>query len=148
MIARPSWARTWMDVAEVVSRRATCPRASCGAVLVNPEQQLIATGYNGAPRRGDHCIDVGCYLVNGSCKRAVHAEMNAIYQAARNGISLAGSILICTHRPCIQCMPGIIQVGIKRIVYRDPYDTDESLPFVVASAQKNNIMLQQMREDD
>mgnify|MGYP003475161184 FL=1 len=72
--------------------------------------------------------------------------MNAIYQAARNGISLVGSYLYCTHRPCIHCMPGIIQVGITTVVYLNPYETDESLPFVAATAAKNGINLVSYKE--
>lgn len=142
MNQRPSWDETWMDVAVIASRRSTCGRASCGAVIVTLDNQLISTGYNGAPRHHDHCTEVGCYLVAGSCKRAIHAEMNAIYQAARVGASLNGSTLYCTHRPCIHCFPAIVQVGIQRVVYSQPYLTDGSFAFIQEQAARSGIKLQ------
>ena len=78
-------------MAKLVSSRATCPRASCGCVIVSADNRLLTTGYNGSLPREPHCIDVGCELVGGHCTRAIHSELNAVTQAVKYGISLRGS---------------------------------------------------------
>lgn len=109
-----------MDIARTVGTRATCPRASVGAVLVR-QHRILTTGYNGAPRRTGHCTDVGCEMVGGHCLRAVHAEANALVQAALHGVSLEDATAYCTHQPCINCAKLLISAGITKIVFRDPY---------------------------
>ncbi len=89
-MSRPSWDEYFMQVAFVVATRATCPRRSVGAVIVL-DKRILATGYNGAPRGLAHCTEVGCHLVAGHCIRALHAEQNAILQAAMNGVSTRGA---------------------------------------------------------
>ena len=90
---RPSWDDYFYGLANLVAERSTCPRAKCGCIVVDPDtHDILATGYNGAPRGLDHCTDVGCKMEDGHCQRAIHAEVNAIAQAARRGISLNRSV--------------------------------------------------------
>lgn len=109
-----------MDIARTVATRATCPRASVGAVLTR-DKRILTTGYNGAPRGVSHCLDVGCTMVDGHCLRATHAEANAIVQGALHGVSLQGATAYCTHEPCAGCTKLLISAGVVRIVYRDAY---------------------------
>jgi len=117
---RPDWDEYFMHVAESVATRATCPRASVGAVLVR-EHRILTTGYNGAPRGVAHCSEAGCEIVGDHCIRAVHAEANAIVQGALHGVGLEGAIAYCTHQPCVGCAKLFISAGVLKIVYRDPY---------------------------
>jgi dCMP deaminase len=109
-----------MEIARTVATRATCPRASVGAVLVR-EHRILTTGYNGAPRHVAHCTEAGCELDNNHCIRATHAEANAIVQGALHGVSLEGSTAYCTHQPCVNCAKLLISAGITKIVYLRPY---------------------------
>ena len=132
MKSRPSSDRYFIDIANVVATRTTCLRHAVGAVLAR-DQQILATGYNGAPSGTEHCLDIGCIRIrenipsgkNHEKCRAVHAEQNAIIQAAIHGVSIAGATLYCTHQPCILCAKMLINSGIKRIVFEHAYpDTD------------------------
>ncbi len=109
-----------MEIARTVATRATCPRASVGAVLTR-ERRILTTGYNGAPRGVAHCTEAECLLVDGHCLRATHAEANAIVQGALHGVSLQGATAYCTHQPCAGCSKLLISAGIVRIVYADAY---------------------------
>jgi dCMP deaminase len=109
-----------MEIARTVATRATCPRASVGAVLTR-ERRILTTGYNGAPRGVAHCTEAGCMLVDGHCQRATHAEANAIVQGALHGVSLEGATAYCTHQPCSGCSKLLISAGVVRIVYADAY---------------------------
>ena len=105
----------WMAMAELVSRRATCPRATCGAVLVDTDGYLVSSGYNGAPSGMEHCHDVGCQLENDHCQRAIHAEMNAIAQAAIRGVSVRGCVMYVYsdyRTVCKECMKLIRACGV------------------------------------
>lgn len=117
---RPGWDEYFMQIAHTVATRATCPRASVGAVLVR-EHRILTTGYNGAPRGVAHCTEVGCTLENGHCMRAAHAEANAIVQAALHGVNVADSTAYCTHQPCVNCSKLLISAGVRKIVYEMPY---------------------------
>lgn len=129
---RPNWNQYFMDAVHQKASRATCLRGQVGAVIVK-NQHEIATGYNGAPRGLPHCLDVGCLLhesilPDGSkdvnCTRIVHAEANAISQAARFGTSIDGAEMYVTHSPCIHCIKLIVNAGIWRVFYRKPYRLD------------------------
>jgi dCMP deaminase len=117
---RPGWDEYFMEIARTVATRATCPRASVGAVLTRA-RRILTTGYNGAPRGVAHCSDAGCIMVDGHCLRATHAEANAIVQGALHGVSLEGATAYCTHQPCSGCSKLLISAGVVRIVYRDAY---------------------------
>lgn len=125
---RPGWDEYFMQVAEVVSRRSTCLRRSIGAVIVR-DKRILTTGYNGAPSGLAHCTDIGCLreklgVPSGErteiC-RGLHAEQNAIIQAAKYGISVEGSTIYSTTEPCSLCAKMLINAGITRVVYDVPY---------------------------
>ncbi len=117
-----------MDITELVAGRATCLRRRVGAVLVR-DQRIVATGYNGAPTGVRHCLEVGCLreemgIPSGErhelC-RGLHAEQNAIIQAALHGVSIEGATLYCTTMPCIICSKMLINARVAAIVYREGY---------------------------
>lgn len=113
----------FMKIAETVSERSTCPRLAVGAILVK-DDHIISTGYNGAPRGAAHCIEAGCVLHKDRCVAVVHAEVNAIIQAALHGTSTSGTVMFVTHQPCINCIKIIINAGITHIIYKHEYKTD------------------------
>ena len=117
-----------MDITHLVAKRATCLRRQVGAVLVK-DKKILATGYNGAPSRLEHCLEIGCLrekqgIPSGErhelC-RGLHAEQNAIIQAAYHGVEIRGATLYCTNHPCIICSKMIINAGIEKVVYEDGY---------------------------
>jgi dCMP deaminase len=117
---RPGWDEYFMEIARTVATRATCPRASVGAILTR-RHRILTTGYNGAPRGVAHCLEAGCTMVDGHCLRATHAEANAIVQGALHGVSLEGATAYCTHQPCSGCSKLLISAGVERIVFEDAY---------------------------
>jgi len=120
MSARPSFDEMFMGIAHQVSTRSTCQRLKVGAVLVDTNNRIISTGYNGSPKNTPHCLDVGCLLNDQQrCVRCVHAELNALLVASR--ICLDGCTIYVTHQPCEGCIKAIIQVGITRVVYANSY---------------------------
>jgi len=104
----------------LASERATCPRMHCGCVIVK-ERYVLSTGYNGSLPGLDHCEDVGCLVVDGHCVRTNHAEMNALAQAAKHGVSLDGSTAYVTNLPCTTCAKALIAAGIRRVVVFSDY---------------------------
>ncbi len=125
---RPSWETYFMDIAMLVAKRATCIRRSVGAVIVK-EKRILSTGYNGVPTGLEHCIDLGCLreklnVPSGEkhelC-RGIHAEQNAIIQAALHGVSIKGASLFCTNLPCSICTKMIINAGLQKIYYLSGY---------------------------
>ena len=125
---RPEWEVYFLKIARLASTRSTCLRRRVGAVLVK-EKNILATGYNGAPSGVPHCLDVGCLreqekIPSGErhelC-RGLHAEQNAIIQAACHGVSIQGSILFCTNFPCVICSKMLINAGIRTLYYLDGY---------------------------
>ncbi len=125
-MARPSWDEYFMELAQVVAKRSTCNRRSVGTVLVR-DKRILTTGYNGSPSGLPHCTDVGCLIVDGHCVRAIHAEQNAIIQAALHGINLRGATCYVTSSPCVHCAKMLIAAGIERIVYMDSYTEEIGL---------------------
>ena len=124
MKKRIDWDQYFMVQAALLASRSTCKRLSVGAVLVR-DKRIIAGGYNGAVSGDDHCIDEGCYLRDGHCVRTIHAEMNAILQCARFGMSTDGASLYVTDFPCLQCTKSLLQAGIKVIKYIRNYHYDD-----------------------
>jgi len=125
---RPDWDTYFMDMAKLASRRSSCLRRAVGAVLVK-DRRLLATGYNGVPSGVTHCEVTGCLreklnVPSGErhelC-RGLHAEQNAIIQAAFHGVSIRDAVLYCTNLPCIICAKMLINAGVRRIVYLDGY---------------------------
>lgn len=125
-MSRPGWDEYFLDMAALAASRSTCVRRQVGAVLVK-DQRVIATGYNGSLRGQPHCTDAGCLMVGGHCKRTVHAELNALLQCALHGASSRGSVLFTTAFPCLDCAQALVQAGVDRVVYRDPYPDPHSL---------------------
>jgi len=121
--ARPSWDEYFLKLAMLASERATCPRMHCGCVLVK-DKNVVATGYNGSIPGDDHCEDVGCLVINNHCERTVHAEMNALVQAAKRGHGVEGTTAYITNMSCTNCAKALIAAGVKRIViFSDFHDT-------------------------
>ena len=108
----------FMEMADVVSKRATCPRKHVGAIIVK-DKDIISTGYNGAPKKLEQCDEVGCLMKDGHCIRVIHAEMNALLQAGKEA---KGATLYCTCLPCEICFKLCIQAGIKKIIYSEEYN--------------------------
>ena len=123
MAKRPDWDEYFLKLAMLASERATCPRMHCGCILARGKN-VISTGYNGSIPGDDHCEDVGCLVVDNHCVRTVHAEMNALVQAARWGTSTDGATAYVTNMPCTTCAKALISAGVKRIVvFSDFHDT-------------------------
>ncbi|MDP2237303.1 MAG: cytidine/deoxycytidylate deaminase family protein [Bacteroidales bacterium] len=129
MHIRPSWDEYFLKLADSVASRATCDRGRSGCVIVK-DKQILVTGYVGSPRGLPHCDEVGHLMkkvihedgsVTQHCVRTVHAEQNAITQAARRGIALEGSTLYCRMTPCRTCAMLIINCGIERVVCERKY---------------------------
>ena len=129
MSGRLSWDQYFLTITRQVAERSTCTRAKVGAVIVR-DKSILATGYNGAPAGLPHCIDVGCLVYTSrtpagdteeNCFRTIHAEINAIAQAARNGSSIQDADIYITHTPCIHCLKVLVNTGIRRVFYEHEY---------------------------
>jgi dCMP deaminase len=125
---RPSWDTYFMNITALVAQRSTCTRRAVGAIIVK-DKRILSTGYNGAPSGIRHCLEVGCLreslqVPSGErhelC-RGIHAEQNAIIQAAYHGVSVKDALLYCTNQPCAICAKMIINAGIKKIYYQSGY---------------------------
>lgn len=145
---RISWDEYFMRFAELAATRTTCLRRSVGAVIVK-DKHILATGYNGAPKKVPHCKDLGGCLreklnvpsgERHELCRALHAEQNAIIQCAMSGQNIEGATIYITHQPCIICSKMIINAGIKRIVVREGYP-DNLAKQILSEAGLSIIML-------
>lgn len=119
-----SWHSYFIGLAEAVATRATCDRAHVGVVFVI-DRRVVVTGYNGAVQNADHCDDVGHLMIEGHCKRTVHAEANAICDAAKRGIALKGSSVYLTHTPCFDCAKLLVSVGVSSVYCKCQYRVDD-----------------------
>jgi len=120
---RPVWDKYFLKLAMLASERATCPRMHCGCVLVK-DRFVLATGYNGSLPGQPHCEDVGCLVVDNHCVRTNHAEINALVQAARHGVTIKGATAYITNMSCTTCAKALIASGISRVVvFSDFHDT-------------------------
>ena len=134
---RPSWDEYFLQLALQAATRSTCLRRQVGAVLVR-DKRLLATGYNGAPRGTAHCLDIGCLrerlgIPSGERQelcRAIHAEQNAIIQAAVHGVAIEGAVLYTTLHPCILCAKMLINCGVHEIHYLEGYPDELSLSMI------------------
>jgi dCMP deaminase len=129
MSERLSWHQYFLTITRQVAERSTCNRAKVGAVIVR-DKNILATGYNGAPAGMPHCTEVGCLIyqsktptgdIEENCFRTIHAEINAIAQAAKNGASIKDADIYITHTPCIHCLKVLVNTGIRRIFYEREY---------------------------
>jgi len=146
-MVRPSWDDYFMDIARLVAHRSTCLRRQVGAVMVK-SKHVLATGYNGTPSGITHCSETGCLrdqlkVPSGErhelC-RGLHAEQNAIIQAARHGIDINGATLYCTHSPCIICSKMLINAGIEQIVYIHGYPDQMSLDMIGEAGIETRVL--------
>lgn len=134
---RPTWDEYFMQITRQVARRSTCLRRQVGAVIVK-DKRILATGYNGAPSGFAHCCETGCLreklgIPSGERQeicRGLHAEQNAIIQAALHGVSVAGADIYCTHQPCITCAKMIINAGLRRAICLDAYPDELARSFL------------------
>ena len=147
---RPSWDEYFMQICHLVGQRSTCLRRQVGALIVR-DKHILTTGYNGVPSGLPHCEEVGCIrqkqnIPSGTrhelC-RGVHAEQNAIIQAAIHGISIQNATLYCTILPCVLCTKIIINAKIKRIVIADLYPDELSLEML----KEANIKIEVLSSD-
>ena len=131
--SRPDWDSYFLELLEPLSRRATCDRGRSSAIIVSAQNTILTTGYVGSAPGDRHCDEVGHLMItiteeNGSqhqhCVRTLHAEENAILQAAMDGVALRGATLYCKMVPCVNCARRIVRVGIKRVVAQKKYHSD------------------------
>ncbi len=123
MKKRPDWDEYFLKLAMLASERSTCPRMHCGCVLVK-DKNVIATGYNGSIPGDEHCDEAGCIIIDNHCVRTVHAEMNALIQAARRGHPVDGATAYITNMSCTTCAKALISAGVKRVViFSEFHDT-------------------------
>ncbi|MFC1767206.1 cytidine/deoxycytidylate deaminase family protein [Candidatus Margulisiibacteriota bacterium] len=128
MSSRPSWDEYFMEITQVVAKRATCTKRNVGAVIVK-DHRVLSSGYNGTPKGIEHCDKRGCLRKEQNVPsgqrhelcRGLHAEQNAIIQAAWHGVKIKDSTMYCTHQPCIICVKMMINAGIKELVYSGGY---------------------------
>ena len=139
---RPSWDEYFMEIAHTVSKRATCDRGRSGCIIAR-DRQILVTGYVGSPKGLPHCDESGHQMkkvlhedghTTMHCVRTVHAEQNAICQAARLGISIEGATLYCRMTPCRVCAMLIINCGIKRVVCEKKYHAGQESETMFAEA--------------
>lgn len=147
---RPSWDDYFMQIVELVKTRSTCLRRQVGSIIVK-DKRILTTGYNGSPKNCAHCEDVGCLreqlnVPSGEkhelC-RAIHAEQNALIQAAQSGISVDGATMYSSLQPCSLCAKLIINAGIKKVVFKGVYPDDLAMTLL----NEANIELVNLDED-
>jgi dCMP deaminase len=137
-MARAGWDEYFMSIARQVASRSTCDRKAVGAVLVR-DRAILSTGYNGSIRGLPHCDDVGHMMEGDHCVATIHAEANAIIQAARNGVRVGDATLYVTASPCWNCFKILANAGVRRIVYDEFYGDDR----IVETSQQLGIELVQ-----
>lgn len=126
--SRASWDEYFMAIARQVATRSTCDRKHVGAVIVR-DRMILATGYNGSLRGLPHCDEIGHLMDGGHCVRTVHAEANAIVQAARSGVRLEGGEIYVTASPCFGCFKLIANAGLARVVFGEFYRDERIFEF-------------------
>ena len=155
MPARPDWDEYFMEIAEVVRKRSTCLRRKVGAIIVK-DSRILATGYNGAPAGVPHCGEVGCLRAQLNVPsgerhelcRGIHAEQNAIVQAAYLGVSIDGSTLYCTNQPCVLCAKMLINAGVKRIVIKEGYPDELAQKMLAEAGLRVELIGEKSEETD
>jgi dCMP deaminase len=141
---RISWNQYFMAQSHLLALRSTCSRLKVGATIVR-DKRIIAGGYNGSTSGSDHCIEEGCYVVDGHCIRTIHAEMNSILQCAKFGVETAGSEIYVTHFPCLNCSKAIIQSGIKKVYYSEDY---KNHPYAIELFKQSGVNVEQVELQD
>lgn len=136
MKTRATWQEYFMNIAKIVSERSTCDRAYVGCVLVNKDNRIVSTGYNGSISGNPQCDEIGHTMRDGHCIATIHAEMNALLYCSKEGIAVKNSVCYVTHFPCLNCTKALIQAGISKIYYETGYRIDE---YAVKLLDRNNI---------
>ena len=119
-MTRVSWEQYFMNIAKEIATRSTCDRKHVGAIIVR-DRTILSTGYNGSIRGMPHCDEVGHLIEDGHCVATIHAETNAILQAAKNGVRIEGGEIYITASPCWSCFKMLANTGIKKIYYGEFY---------------------------
>ena len=146
--SRPGWNSYFMEIAHIVSKRSTCLRRNVGAVIVK-EKRMLSTGYNGPPMGLAHCEDIGCVREQQNVLpgerhelcRGLHAEQNAIIQAAYHGVPIKGADIYSTHLPCSICVKMIINAGLQRIFYLEGYPDELASRLI----EESGIIIEQLK---
>ncbi|HHV38324.1 MAG TPA: CMP deaminase [Tepidimicrobium sp.] len=125
MSKRMSWNEYFMKITKMVAARSTCDRAEVGCLIVNDDNRIVSSGYNGSISGNPHCDDVGHTMRDGHCIATIHAEMNALLYCAKEGISVKNCVAYVTHFPCLNCTKALIQAGIKKIYFIHDYRVDD-----------------------
>lgn len=141
---RKSWDEYFMEIAEMVATRSTCDRAYVGCVLVNADNRIVSTGYNGSLSGNPSCDEIGHTMRDGHCIATIHAEMNALLYCAKEGIKVRGAKAYVTHFPCLNCTKALLQSGISEIIYKHAYRVDE---YALELIERNNIILKKIEEE-
>jgi dCMP deaminase len=140
---RKDWHEYFMDIAQMVATRSTCSRKHIGAVIVK-NKTILSTGYNGSIRGRPHCSEIGCDMENGHCVATIHAEANAIIQAAKNGVAIDGAEIYTTASPCWNCFKLIANSGIKEIYYGEFYRDER----ILKVAEEIDMKLHHLKVDE
>ncbi len=133
---RVSWDEYFMNIAEQVATRSTCSRKHVGAVIVR-DKTILSTGYNGSLRGAPHCDEVGHDIENDHCVRTVHAEANAVSQAAKNGVRIDESEIYVTASPCLTCFKLVANSGIRTVYFKEFYRDEK----ITAYAEQTGVRL-------
>jgi len=146
---RQSWNEYFLMLARHVSTRATCDRLNAGCVLVR-DKRILATGYNGSLPGADHCDDVGHLMMNDHCVATIHAEANAVANAARAGVGTMGASAYVTATPCWNCIKILVAAGIKTIFFELTYPNAQAThpPNIDEILGKTEVVLKQIKENE
>lgn len=136
MVKRPEWDEYFGEITKQVALRSTCVRKKVGAIIVK-DKNIISTGYNGSIRGLEHCETVGCLMMEGHCTRTIHAEANAIIQAAKHGLMIDRAEIYISASPCFNCFKLIANSGITKIYFMEFYRDER----IIEIAKKLNIEL-------
>ncbi len=120
----------------MIAKRSTCDRAYVGCLLVNKDNRIVSSGYNGSIKGNPHCSEIGHTMRDGHCIATIHAEMNALLYCAKEGIKVDGCVCYVTHFPCLNCTKALIQAGISKIYYSNAYRIDD---YALELLDKNHI---------
>ncbi|MBY7143326.1 ComE operon protein 2 [Virgibacillus sp. NKC19-3] len=142
-MGRIAWNQYFMAQSHLLALRSTCPRRMVGATIVR-EKRIIAGGYNGSVSGSVHCMDEGCYVIDGHCVRTVHAEANALLQCAKFGVPTENADLYVTHFPCLQCCKQLIQSGINTVYYAEDYNNH---PYAIELFQEAGVEMKKVELD-
>lgn len=140
-MSRKSWNEYFMEITNLVASRSTCDRAFVGCLIVNDDNRIVSSGYNGSISSMPHCDEIGHTMRDGHCIATIHAEINALIYCAKEGISVKNCTAYVTHFPCLNCTKALIQAGIKKIYYQNDYRVDD---YAVELLNSNNIPFEKL----